>query len=149
MQTRYKNEYHNEMGNTQQEDSEDQIQQDLNAERVHLYDVIPPTDTPATVTVHNTTTTNMEEAPTEQYTYTHNKQQQMSKNDTPGHRDVESSSSDRQNQTTLDDGNQEDATNTHIYHILEQQSNEDIELKDHNPPAAYEIPVASVAVSHP
>ena len=58
-------------------------------------------------------------------------------------------SSDRQNQTTLDDGNQEDTTNTHIYHILDQQGNEDIELKDHKPPAAYEVPVASAAVSHP
>ena len=84
MQTKYRNEYHNEMGNTQQESSENQIQQDLTAERVHLYDVIPPTDTPAMV--HNTTTTNMEEVSTEQHTYTATKQQQMSQNDTSGHR---------------------------------------------------------------
>ena len=32
IQTRSKNEYHNEVGNTQQESSEDQVQQDLNTE---------------------------------------------------------------------------------------------------------------------
>ena len=140
MQTRYRNEYHNEIGNTQQEDSEHQIQQDLNAERVHLYDVIPPTDTPTMV--HNT---NMEEASTEQHTYTAIKQQQMSQNDTPDHRDMESNNA-RQNQTTLDEGDQENSTNIHVYHILEPQS---IELKDHKPPTAYEVPVASTAVGHP
>ena len=99
--------------------------------------------------VHNTTTTNMEEASTEQHTYTATKQQQMSQNDTPSHRDTESSS-DRQNQITLDETtSKEDTTSVHIYHILEQQSNEDIELKDHKPPAAYEVPVTSTAVSHP
>ena len=34
--------YHNETGNAQQESNEDQLQQDLNDERAHLYDVIPP-----------------------------------------------------------------------------------------------------------
>ena len=112
MQTRYENEYHSETGSTQQERSEDQVQQDLNTERV--YDVI---DTPAVV--HNTTTTAREEASTESH-------------------------SDRQNQTRLDDRNQEDPTNTHIYHILEQQSEEHVELKDHNPEAAYEDPVTHI-----
>ena len=136
MQTRYENEYHSETGSTQQERSEDQVQQDLNTERV--YDVI---DTPAVV--HNTTTTDREEASTEQHTYTATELHQMSKNDPPGHRDVESHS-DRQNQTRLDDRNQEDPTNTHIYHILEQQSEEHVELKDHKPEAAYEDPVTHI-----
>ena len=87
------------------------MQQDLNTERV--YDVI---DTPAVV--HNTTTTNRKEASTEQHTYTATEQQQMSQNDPPGHRNTDSSW-DRQNQTRLDDNNQEDPTNIHIYHILE------------------------------
>ena len=128
MQTRYENEYHSETGSTQQERSEDQVQQDLNTERV--YDVI---DTPAVV--HNTTTTDGEEAATELL--------QMSKNDPPGHRDAESHS-DRQNQTRLDDRNQEDPTNTHIYHILEQQSEEHVELKDHKPAVEYEDPVTHI-----
>ena len=50
--------------------------------------------------------------------------------------------------TTLDDGNPKDPTNTHTYHILKEQSTtkKEIELKDHNPPAAYEIPVVKTAV---
>ena len=136
MQTRYENEYHSETGSTQQESSEDQVQQDLNTERV--YDVI---DTPAVV--HNTTTTDGEEASTEQHTYTATELHQMSKNDPPGHRDAESHS-DRQNQTRLDDRNQEDPTNTHIYHILEQQSEEHVELKDHKPAVEYEDPVTHI-----
>ena len=133
MQTRYENEYYSETGSTQQESSEDQVQQDLNTERV--YDVI---DTPAVV--HNTTTTAGEEASTKQNTYMATELHQMSKNDPPGHRDVESHS-DRQR---LDDRNQEDPTNTHIYHILEQQSEEHVELKDHKPEAAYEDPVKHI-----
>ena len=111
MQTRYENEYHSETGSTQQERSEDQVQQDLNTERV--YDVI---DTPAVV--HNTTTTAREEASTESHI-------------------------DRQNQTRLD-RNQEDPTNTHIYHILEQQSEEHVKLKDHKQQAPYEDPVTHI-----
>ena len=47
--------------------------------------------------------------------------------------------------TTLDDGNPEDC---HTYHILEEQitTKKEIELKDHNPPAAYEVPVVNTAV---
>ena len=142
MEIKYKlNEYHNKMGNTQQESSEDQVQQDLDTERV--YDVI---DTPAVV--HNTTTTNREEVSTEQHTHTATEQQQTSQNDPPSHRDTDSSW-DRQNQTRLDDGSQEDPTNTHIYHILELQSEEHVELKDHKPAAAYEVPVTNMEVCHP
>ena len=136
MQTRYENEYHSEAGSTQQGSSEDQVQQDLNTERV--YDVI---DIPAVV--YNTTTTDREEASTEQSTHTATEVHQMSKNDPPGQRDVESHS-DRQNQTRLDDRNQEDPTNIHIYHILEQQSEEHVELKDQKPEAAYEDPVTHI-----
>ena len=141
LQTRYKNEYYDETGSAQQENSEDQVQQDLNTERV--YDVI---DTPAMI--HNTTTTNREEAATEQHTYTATEQQQMSQNNPPGHRKTDSSW-DRQNQTRLDDDNQEDPTNIHIYHILEPQSEEHVELNDHKPAAAYEVPVTNMAVHHP
>ena len=132
MQTRYENEYHSETGtcSTQQESSEDQ---DLNAERV--YDVI---DTPSMV--HNTTTTDREEVFTEQHTCMATELHQMPPNDSPSHRDVESHS-DRQNHTRFDDRNQEDPTNTHIYHILEQQSEEHVELKDHKQQAPYEDPV--------
>ena len=136
MQIRYENEYHSETGSTQQERSEDQVQQDLNTESV--YDVI---DTP--FVVHNTTTTNREEASTEQNTYMATKLHQMYQIDPPGQRDVESHS-DRENQTRLDDRNQEDPTNTHIYHILEQQSEEHVELKDHKPEATYEGPVTHI-----
>ena len=136
MQTRYENEYHSETCSTQQESSEDQVQQDLNTERV--YDVI---DTPAVV--HNTTTTNREEASTEQNTHMATELHQMSKNDPPGQRDIESHI-DRQNQTRLDDRNQEDPTNTHIYHILEQQCEEHVELKDYKLEAAYEDPVTHI-----
>jgi hypothetical protein len=159
METRY----HNEPGNTQQESNEDQLQQDLNDERAHLYDIIPPVNnnTPAVV-VHNTATTNMEEASTEQHTYTAPKQQQIqSKNEPPGpllpDRDVVGGSCDKgQSQTTLDGEakqDQEDPTNTHIYHVLEQQSTKkEVELikDDHKPPpAAYEVPVVNTAVSQP
>ena len=139
MQTRYENEYHSETGSTQQERSEDQVQQDLNAERV--YDVI---DIPAAV--HNTTTTNRQEASTEQHTYVATELHQMSKNDPPSHRDMENmeSHSDRQNQTRLNNRNQDDPTNTHIYHILEQQSEEHVELKDHKQEAEYEDPVTHI-----
>ena len=136
MQTRYENEYHSETGSTQQERSEDQVQQDLNTESV--YDVI---DTPAVV--HNTTTTDREEAFTEQHTCMATELHQMSQNDSSNHRGVESHSN-RQNHTRLDDRNQEDPTNTHIYHTLEQQSEEHVELKDHKPAEAYEDPVTHI-----
>ena len=53
--------------------------------------------------------------------------------------------------TILDDGKPEDRTNTHTYHILEQQrtTKKEIELKDHNPLAAYEVPVVKTAVRQP
>ena len=139
MQTRYENEYRSETGSTQQESSEDQVQQDLNAERV--YDVI---DTP--FVVHNTTTTSREEVSTEQSTHSATELHQMSKNNPPSHRDMENVEShiDRQNQTRFDDRNQEDPTNIHIYHILEQQSEEHVELKDHKQEAEYEDPVTHI-----
>ena len=139
MQTSYENEYHSETGSTQQGSSEDQMQQDLNMERV--YDVI---DTPAVV--YSTTTTNGEEKFTEQSTHSATELHQMSKNDPPSHRDMENveSHSDRQNQTRLNNRNQDDQTNTHIYHILEQQSEENVELKDHKQEAEYEDPVTHV-----
>ncbi len=160
METRYRN----EPGNTQQESNEDQLQQVLNDERAHLYDIIPPinhNDTPALV-VHNTATTNMEEASTEQHTYTAPKREQIrSKNEPPGpllpDRDVVGGSCDKGWSQTMVDSeakqDQEDLTNTHIYHILEQQSTEkEVEprVKDHHkPPAAYEVPVVNTAVSQP
>ena len=52
-------------------------------------------------------------------THTAIEQQQMSQNDPPSHRDTESNWN-RQNQTRINDGSQEDPTDTHIYHILEQ-----------------------------
>ena len=160
METRY----HNEIGNTQQESNEDQLQQDLNDERAHFYDVIPPTNaTPAVA--HNTATTNTEEASTEQHTYTATDQQQQIRaknNPPPGHppllgdRNAVGGSSyeqlEGQSQTTttpLGDGNSEDSNNVHIYHVLEEPQSttkKEIKMKDHNPPAAYEVPVANTAV---
>ena len=139
MQTRYENEYHSETGSTQQGSSEDQMQQDLYMERV--YDVI---NTPAVV--YSTTTTNREEISTEQSTHSATELHQMSKNDPPSHRDVENveSHSNRQNQTRLDDRNQDDLTNTHIYHILEHQSEEHVELKEHKQEAENEDPVTHI-----
>ena len=152
MQTRYRNEYRNGTGNTQGESNEDQTEQDMNsAERAHLYDVIPLTNETSAM-VHNTTTTNTEDTRVKHDTNrAATKQQQTSINEPPGHRDTESSN-ERQNQTTngdIDDGNQENPTNTHTYHFLEQQSNGAIELKDHHleQPAAYEIPVVNTAIS--
>lgn len=154
--------YRNEMGNTQQESNEDQLQRDLNDEKAHLYDIIPPTNaTPAVA--HNTATTNTEEASIEQHTYTATDRQQQiwSKNDPPpghppplGYRDAVGGSSyeQGQSQTTtipLGDGNPDDSTNVHIYHVLEEPQSttkKEIEMKDHNPPAAYEVPVANTAV---